>query len=544
MTTTRLLRLLAILLVGLPATVLHGAGIPHITRTGNHVALHNESVRFEFDLSSGTYRILNTQDGIAAMSDARLKINDWSSDRPGMNRSWKQRAVTGPFGEGLALDLSFRSADSPELLFSFTLYNDLDFLSGTAGIINSGKDVVRVRDIYLLADGKLYPGLDVSGDFAMVDGFSGGEPLEYGRRFYSPLTRSNALKSRNNILLTFTADNRRRVMTMGGLTYHDFEKFATIAQDRRTELGLGADGQESLLCYLDLPQEKADRCADGESLKLIQGEELRTWENHEFRCSETATSAMDAQRIVIEADSLQKDRPYTLGFSWWQGLRHDKHPDLNQSVFVEYEENGQALRLPLIENRRLPRFDEESKEDVEQVELALPAEAIRAGKLRVVVEKAAPTDQSVYLSEIWLRDGRHEALLPSALTPVSRSPRPRRSYTAQLFASDPVGKRVVPGGRYMSPDQFYIDVTGSDPFVALENYGLRVRQAQQIKLSMYDFPTVCLWYAADKRYGGIGKEGADNTSLGAVEEAERHRGKRLSQIQPGCGPVGARLLHA
>ena len=47
----------------------------------------------------------------------------------------------------------------------------------------------------------------------------------------------------------------------------------------------------------------------------------------------------------------------------------------------------------------------------------------------------------------------------------------------------------------MTADQFYIDVTGSDPFAALEDYGMRVRQAQEIELSMYDFPTVCLFYA-------------------------------------------------
>lgn len=71
-------------------------------------------------------------------------------------------------------------------------------------------------------------------------------------------------------------------------------------------------------------------------------------------------------------------------------------------------------------------------------------------------------------------------------------PQPRREFHAQLFASDPVGKRVDPGQRYQSADRFYIDVTGRDPFIALENYGRRVKQAQQIELSMYDFPTVCL----------------------------------------------------
>ncbi len=33
---------------------------------------------------SGTYSILNQEDHIPAVSDARLKINEWSSDEPGL----------------------------------------------------------------------------------------------------------------------------------------------------------------------------------------------------------------------------------------------------------------------------------------------------------------------------------------------------------------------------------------------------------------------------------------------------------------------------
>ena len=306
---------------------------PQIRQTGQIVALRSDLVRFEFDLSSGSYRIFKGQDQSPVISGARLKINDWASDHPGMRRTWQQRSVTGPLGKGLALDLTLRSEESPELLFTFILHEGLDFLASTAGIVNTGKSAIRVKEVHVLADAVLYPGVDVSKDFAMIDGFSGGEPLEYGERFYNPLTRSNALKSRNNILLTFTQEGRRQVLVMGGLTYQDFEKFATIAQDRRTELELGGDGARSLLCYLDLPKDPSDQGIGGESLRLIQGKDVRTWENHQFRCSEMATSAMDAGKIMIEADNLQKDRPYTLGFSWWQGLRHGKHPDLNQSIY-------------------------------------------------------------------------------------------------------------------------------------------------------------------------------------------------------------------
>ncbi|HKK17992.1 MAG TPA: hypothetical protein VJ952_04850, partial [Opitutales bacterium] len=496
---------------------------PEILERDDVVTLKNDQVRLEFDLSTGTYDIFKQGEPKPAISNAALRINQWTSTTDDIETSWSEQSVSDALGNGLALNLSFQRKDAPDLLFSFMLYEDAGFFSAKAGVRNGTDAIVRVKDIYVLADAELYGDYDLSDDFAMIDGFSGGEPLEYGERFYSPLSRANALKSRNNIYLTFTEGKKRHQLVMGGLSYHDFEKFAHIAQARKIELLKGADGEESLLCYLDLPNEHLSKHIGGERIQLIEGKALRRWENHEFRCSEMATSAKGAGKIVVEASELKKDRPYTLGFSWWHGLRHGDHADIVQSVFVEFEHNGSIQKIPLIENRPLPRFDGKSKEDVEQVELPLPSEAIATGKFRVVVENAGGNESAgnnAYLSEVWLRDGRHEAFLPSDLTAVAESPRPRRSYTGQLFAADPVGKRVDPGQNYSAADRFYIDVTGDDPFLALEAYARRVRKAQGIELSMYDFPTVCLWYAADKRYGGItGKESAENTSLGAVEEA-------------------------
>jgi hypothetical protein len=491
---------------------------PRIDREGDIVALFNAEARLEFDLSKGTYRILGDGGKHPIISGARMKINDWSTDDPDFRRFHAERVGEGPFGLELALDLQCSAAGKPDLLFSIALHEG-GFFSLRGGIVNATDRPLRVKDIHVMADGVIHEGVDMTKDFALIDGFSGGEPLEYGARFYSPLTRSNALKSRNNILLTFSEGGRRRLLVMGGLIYDDFEKFAGIAQARRTELELAKDGQPSLLCYLDLPRERSERAASGETLKLIKGAGSKTWHYHQFRCIELATSVDEPEEIIVEADGLLGDRPYALGFSWWRGFQHGKHPDLAQSVFVEYESEGKTHRRPLVENRVLPRFDGESKKDVEQVELTLPAEATRAGRFRVVVVKAPGEgnrpEGNVYLNEIWLRDATRASWLPSSLTPVSECPRPRRKYGAQLFAADPVGKRVDPGQRYLPPDRFYIDFTGSDPFEALERYALRVRAAQKIDLSMYDFPTVCLWYAADHRYGN---GGADNTTLGAVDE--------------------------
>ncbi|MFN2344015.1 MAG: hypothetical protein ABR542_11725, partial [Desulfonatronovibrio sp.] len=409
------------------------------------------------------------------------------------------------------------------MIFSFTLYEHKGYLAVSGGLENTTGQSIRVKEIHALADGKVYDGMDISQNFAMIDGFSGGEPLEYGRRIYSPLSRENALKSRNNILLTFGDDHLRNTLVMGGLTYSDFEKFATLEQTRRIELEKGTDNKSSLICYLNLPDDKLDDSGSGEKLELVSGTQKRTWQNHEFRCTETATSAMDREKIIVDFNNLEKDKPYFLGFSWWRGMRHGNHKDHRQSVFVEFMKDGSLTRIPLVENKVLPRFDNAKKEDVDQVELAIPLEAVNSGQFQLLVEHStgnyqnSSDDPNVYLSEVWLRDGTAEPLLTEELTQINEGPRARREFTARLYASDPVGKKVDSGVTYIPEDKFYIDVTSPDPFEALEKYGQLVSLVQDIELSMYDFPTVCLWYAEHTGFGG---GGAVNTTPGAVREME------------------------
>ncbi len=510
-------------LIGLMFISLSCTNELNIKQNGEVAVLKNELVSLEFNLAAGTYRILNISANTIPVKDAILKINSWTSDAENHRITWEKQSVSDTLGKGAAMVLKIEAPNQPGMIFRFTLYEHQGFLTVSGGIDNTTGQSLRVKEIHALAGGKVYDGMDISQDFAMVDGFSAGEPIEYGQRIYSPLTRENALKSRNNLLLTFGKDQSRQTLVMGGLTYADFEKFATLAQSRRVELEKGTDQTSSLLCYLNLPDDKLDQSAGGEKLELVQGLLKHTWQNHEFRCTETATSAKDTQKIIVDVKNLDRDKPYFLGFSWWRGLWHGDRKDHRQSVFAEYLKDEKLIRIPLIENKLLPRFDGIKKEDVEQVELAIPAEAIQSGEFQLVVEHASAAyensagDPNVYLNEVWLRSATGKPLLPGQLTPVNDCPRPKRAFTAQLFAADPVGKKVDPGTTYIPEDQFYIDVTSQDPFEALEQYGRMVARAQQVKLNLYDFPTVCLWYAECNEYGG---GSAENTTLGAVKEME------------------------
>ncbi|MBT4409513.1 MAG: hypothetical protein HOC82_06685 [Bacteroidetes bacterium] len=501
-----------------------------ISEQDETVILENKWLKFEFDLKQGLYNISNSEKSDIVISQANLRINNWSSDLESQIRTWEKRLIENEFGEGLALDLKITAQNQPDLLFTVIMYASQSFIDISAGVHNSLDSPIQIKDIYVLENGELYNEKDKSQDFAMIDGFSGGEPLEYGKRMYSPLSRRNALKSRNNILLTFIEEEERNTLIMGGLTYKDFEKFATIEQAREVELEKGKDDQKSLLTYLNLPVDTLDSSDNNEVMTLLQGEKMRKWQYHEFYCSEAATTAVDENEIVVELKNLSPNKKYTLGFSWWRSLWHGNRKDHFQSVFVEYEKDKQRERVPLFENQILPLFDGVKKDGIQQVEINLPEEAVMAGKANIVVRHADWTklkkhqmsegqtgrvDQNVYLSEIWLRDGAYQSLLPEKLLEIDNCPRPRREFKAKLYANDPVGKLLDPGQTYLSLDRFYINTTTSDPFKGLEDYGISVREAQAIELSMYDFPTVCLWYAEQGGYGG---GSAENTTLGAVNE--------------------------
>jgi hypothetical protein len=492
-----------------------------VQKGGNVASLGNELVSLDFNLAAGTYSINNRKDKTTPIRDAVLKINDWSSDTENRRIAWQEQTVSDELGKGKALSVKIESDKQPVMIFRFTLRENQGYFTVSGEIQNTTADTIQVKEIHVLAGGKAYAGTVFPDNFTMIDGFSAGEPLEYGERLYSPLTREYALKSRNNILLTFGSGQSRQTLVMGGLTYNDYEKYASLEQSRKVELEKGADDKSSLLCYLNLPDDKLDESAGGEKLELVQGNQKKTWQNQEFRCTETATSAMDSAKIILDIKNLNRDKPYFLGFSWWRGLWHGDRKDHRQSVFVEFMKDGKLTRIALMENQLLPRFDGVKKEDVEQVELPVPAEAVAAGGFQLLVEHAAgeyannAKDPNVYLSELWLRDGSCKPLMTDRLTQINECTRARREYTANLYALDPVGKRVDPGTTYVPEDQFYIDVTCPDPFEALEQYGRLVARAQHIELSMYDFPSVCLWYAQVSDYGG---GAADNTTPGAVKE--------------------------
>ncbi len=480
-----------------------------VGQSDHRIMLENEHIRFAYDLARGQYTATDKRDDSAGIKDGIFEIHGVASDGPGLAHTWQSEDVLDELGHGKSITITSSSPGQCDLLFEVTLYDHRTCLVFAGGIENITDLPVQLKLIKPLAAGTLFDGLDMTKNFRLLDGNGGGEPLEWGVKKYTAATEGNYTYSRNNILMTFGEYETRRSLVMGGLTYHEYEKFACIYQPRRLELTRSSNGAASLVSYLDLPTDKEDTTPSGESLRRVKGDATRSFSYRALWGDEIASASMGNDGVVFEAAGLDKDSSYHLGFSWW----HTDKQDRIQSVTVDSGEGTDAHVL--IKDQTVPMWHNKAKTDPQQIELSIPSERYASGRLRILFTGAADGPPAV-VNEVWLRKGS-APLLPDRFTAFNETPRARHRMTGQLYAEDPVGKRVDPGVRYLPDDRFYVDFVTDNPFTNLEQYGMGIKLAQKVKLSIYDFPTVCLWYANHSGYGG-GK--ATNDTVGAVAEMD------------------------
>jgi len=484
-----------------------------VSESNNAVIIENEAIKFVYDLSGGSYDAIDKRNSSVCIKGGYFQINDLTTLMPGFVHTWKSRAIADELGKGQVLSIKSSKPGEVSLLFEVALYEGRGCIVFGGGIENSTGEPVRLKLMKPIAESTLFCGFDMRKNFRLLDGNSGGEPLEWGVKKYTAVYKGNYVYSRNNVLITFGQNETRRSMVMGGLTYHDFEKFAVISQPRKLELASGPDGSKSLACYLNLPDQKTDTAPSGEGLRLTQGQTGRNFSYRALWGDEIATASSGKNGVVLEASGLEKNGKYYLGFLWWHT---DRKTERKQSVTVDSGEGTE--KYVLLKDKTVPAWNWREKEDPQQVELPIPPKALGTGKIRILFTGGTDNAPPV-VSEVWLRKGA-APLLPDKLTQINDTPRARHKLTGQLYAEDPVGKLVDPGVRYLPDDRFYVDFVTDNPFDNLEQYGRSIRLAQRIELNMYDFPTVCLWYA---HHGGYGGGKAKNDTVGAVAEMEEIR---------------------
>ncbi len=463
------------------------------------VVVDNGLVRVNYSLALGAYDIVDATTGSALVQGAVWSMNTFRSTDPGVTHSWTSFVVTDGLGEGRTLEVRASCAGRPDLLLDLTLYRDASFVAMSVGVDN-GEVEFTVRDLVPMAGGVAFPGVSKAG-MKLLDGISGaGE---------SRVLEGETLSATNNLLMTLNADGTRRSLVMGGLTYADLVKYASVgppvSEVMRTrnldERAARAGGR--LAAYLDCGSRMESSGAP--CLRITRGSPFTFPAEDIMNEALFATTVFDPYEVAVELEGLDPGKNYMLGFSWWDW-------DGGNRVASVWLHDG-ARNQALIDHQALPNFKKESK-PAEQQAFAIPRDSSAGGHAQIGFGR--DSGANAVLSEVWLIEGGEGAgLEPWPVESVrAGAAADQRLY---LRATDPVGHRIEAHTRYMPADRFYVDAMTANPFEALERYGLAVRAAQNARPHIYSFPTVCGWYVMTPDYG----HGPNiNTSAGMAQEME------------------------
>ena len=427
--------------------------------------LQNQSARLDFDLKGGTYDL--TAMDVLAIRKAWASVEGWSSADPGY-----QRKVAAQSRERLVIECS--RPDAPTLLLEWVLHPK--FVELRAGIKNTTKAAVRIKKYEPLTSGVVFPNGEWT-DVRTLDGSSGANQ--------NRVTRDAIRSSANDLLVTFKQGGNRRSLVLGGLKTADFTKWAHTRPASWMQPGL------RLVGYMDCGTPDAAAPV----FRVVRGKPF-AWD-----ATPESTVLFDEKAVEVEVTQLDPQKRYALGFSWC---------DKDANGRVESVSIGGKI---LLDKQAVPK--EPSK-----VMRAIPRDSYPDGKVTIAFTNEAKVANAV-VSELWLWEMDAKAELPSTSA--------ANKITAALEGYDPVGRLVEPGETYMPADSYYIDAGTANPFEALEQYGLALRDATNAKPNPYDFPTVCAWYAGVWKTPGAQNGPANsaykiNTSSGLVEEATKMKG--------------------
>ncbi len=189
-------------------------------QTGEVATLENRAVRVEFDLAAGRYRAIDRRDRACGFRDGCVALDDWTSTRKGGVCRASDRPVWDSLGRGRTLAVECSHPGQPTLLLEITLYDGYGFLALRSGIVNTTKQPLRVKQFYPLTAASAFPEAGEIAHAKSLDGEGGGRD--------TAVRPGPARSSSNNVLMTFRNGDRRRTVVLGGLSYHEWMKWAAV----------------------------------------------------------------------------------------------------------------------------------------------------------------------------------------------------------------------------------------------------------------------------------------------------------------------------
>lgn len=472
----------------------------------------NGMVTVRFDTDSGVWSVLNARTGEVVLEQAKIQLNQTMLDSDLWTYRVLHQQAQDCFGQADTMLVQADSPGQPTLGLEFRLYPGQTFVSFRLTLENRSDEPYRIKQWTPMQGARLFHNQPETSELYVLDGYSGAGPnhVSQTERRFSP----------NNAVVVLKTPDHLRSAVLGGLSYQDFAKYCLVGDPperpaRAERLAELLNPGEQLLDYLNCGKSEHDRTVpDGPKIIRQQGDDFAfplTVLKVETDCLEVA---FHKKEVVYDLLDLDPDQRYMVGITWWD---YD-HNARVQTVLARAEGRED---VELLAQHRLPAW-EGLQQLPESWLCPLPPESYSDRSLQLVVRQDLPELNAV-VSEVWLvqlapgtppsSEPRLETLLLLDEAPLSTA-----DLNLHLYAEDPVGKLVLPGQHYQADDWFYLDLFGEDPFQALEDYGRCLRTATAAAPNIYDFPTVCLWYAMHHVYGG---GPAQNNSVGAVQEMER-----------------------
>jgi hypothetical protein len=183
------------------------------------VLIKNEFTALYFDTVKGTYSAVNLENGKKYLTDASFRIESLSSSEAFLKYSWEEEVIMDSIGTGRKLVFTASKSGLPDMIFEVTLYTGRTFFILNCGINNKTEYPVMIKSFHPLRGITEFSATRKDA-FFVLDGNAGGEN--------TAITTNNELQCRNNLLCTYGNQGKRKSFVAGGLTYHEFEKFATL----------------------------------------------------------------------------------------------------------------------------------------------------------------------------------------------------------------------------------------------------------------------------------------------------------------------------
>ncbi len=178
----------------------------------------NRFVQFSFNKAKGSFSIMDKRDNKLIIDGAAFQINDDVST-DGYIYTSNIVSVKDEFGPGKKVVLTGSKKDHPSLILEAFIYDSKSFVALNNGISNTTANDLRIMKFYPLK-GMAYKGFAFD-DYKTLDGESGVANTKVATK--------DSAASRNNLLATCgKKGERKRSLVIGGLSYHEFQKYASI----------------------------------------------------------------------------------------------------------------------------------------------------------------------------------------------------------------------------------------------------------------------------------------------------------------------------